>query len=289
VLISGELDRPDKPIWKIVDKHRHEHESKNTSSISSHYMQREQKVVELVNLCGHLKYLKQTLHGMTGQGADYAVLLVNVNDGLSKGAIDPQHGASNMGIENLNALIHLQITFVIVLTKIDSMKDIGTLEGTLKDIDQVLQSRRRQALRLEANKDLSLKPSYIDHAHLIAHNPKVVPIICSSNRTGLNMDSLRNFLFELPTRPLWKLEDVKQDVFFVTSVYKVKHMGIIVAGDVKSRQPINVGDTWYLGPHTTGKRTRFIPVKIRSIHNNDTRSDYKDVQLYITEKVVVCA
>ena len=276
VLVKGQLDTPEHPMWMEVDKHRHEHESKNTSSISSHLMQRDNRVVELINLCGHLKYLKQTLLGMTGQGADYSLLMVNIADGLGE-ATKRGDEITDMGLEHLTALIHLEIPFMIVLTKLDSMKDVKVLEEAHRQIHRVLRENDRKAVSLKLDKSLRLKEGYMVYAELLGHDPSIVPVLCTSNRTGLNMDALRDLLFALRPRPLWRPEDLTSDVFNITSVYRLPHFGIIVAGDVKSRIPIKVGDLWHVGPHTVGRTTSFVPSKIRSIHNNDTRDDRKEV------------
>jgi GTPase len=277
VLVKGQLDTPERPMWMEVDKHRHEHESKNTSSISSHFMQRDNRVVELINLCGHLKYLKQTLLGMTGQGADYALLMVNITDGLGEASKRGGDEITDMGLEHLTALIHLEIPFMIVLTKLDSMTEVKVLMEAHRQIHDVLRENDRKAISLKLDKSYRLKEGYMAYAELISHDPSIVPVLCTSNRTGLNMDALRDLLFALRPRPLWKLEDLTSDVFYITSVYRLPHFGIIVAGDAKSRIPVRVGDTWYAGPHTVGRTTSFVSAKIRSIHNNDTRDDHKEV------------
>lgn len=252
-LVFDELDTKDNPIWKRVDKHRHEQESKHTSSISSHYMKRDDKVVDLVNLCGHLKYLNQTLLGMSGHYADYSMLLVNINRGITE-----------MGLEHLNILVHLNIPFFIVFTKIDECKSVDMYKQAHEQIHKTLRKFNRKAVSLRVDKEYNLTEDYHPYVDFLSQRTDLVPIICISNRTGKNIDKLRDLIFSLKARPNWKLEDIVNDIFFITSVYKVPYVGLVVAGIVKSTKSVKLADTWYLGPY----EGRFIPVKIKSAHND---------------------
>ena len=283
VLVKGKLDAPDSPMWMEVDRHRHEHESKNTSSISTHYMQRGTKVVELVNLCGHLRYLKQTFLGMTGQGADYAILAINVIDGLGAASTKADGETVDMGLEHLNALVHLEIPFLIVLTKVDSIpkgtpadgetpNDVKVRGGSQAD-PPLLPGLRPQGSGLEDGQEPPPQGRLLGIRRSLAHDMGIVPVICTSNRTGI--ERAEECLYRLPPRPPWKASDITADVFFITSVYRPPHFGIIVAGDVKARAPIKVGEIWHVGPHTTGKTTAFVPAKstrfTTTIHERITR------------------
>jgi GTPase len=42
------------------------------------------KIVSLVDLCGHEKYLKTTINGLTGLAPDFSCVVVGANMGLSK-------------------------------------------------------------------------------------------------------------------------------------------------------------------------------------------------------------
>lgn len=66
------------------------------------------KLVNLVDLCGHEKYLKTTMLGMVGMVPDYILIVVGANFGLSR-----------MTKEHLGIALALEIPFFIVMTKID--------------------------------------------------------------------------------------------------------------------------------------------------------------------------
>lgn len=66
------------------------------------------KLVNLIDLCGHEKYLKTTMLGMVGMVPDYILVVVGANFGLSR-----------MTKEHLGIALALEIPFFIVMTKID--------------------------------------------------------------------------------------------------------------------------------------------------------------------------
>ncbi len=42
------------------------------------------KIITLIDLCGHHKYLKTTIFGLTGYSPDFAMLVVSANTGLGE-------------------------------------------------------------------------------------------------------------------------------------------------------------------------------------------------------------
>ena len=261
VLVHKKLDSSEDPMALKVDKFDHEKKSGKTSSVSSHYMISDKKIIELCNLCGHQKYLKNTLYGISGNFADYGMLLVNVNRGITE-----------MGFEHLNIFVHLNIPFFVVLTKIDLCVDKDMYTSVHKQLHKELRKCKRQPVSLRVDKDYNLTENYTPYVDFLTQRTNIVPIFCISNRTGKNIDILRDFLFNLQSRPLWKPTEIVNNVFFITSVYMVKHVGMVVSGVVKSNKSIKVTDTWYIGPYN-GK---YIPVRIKSIHN-DIREDVDEL------------
>jgi len=62
----------------------------------------------LVDLCGHEKYLKTTINGLTGLSPDYGCVVIGANMGLQK-----------MTKEHIGLCLFLKIPFFIILTKVD--------------------------------------------------------------------------------------------------------------------------------------------------------------------------
>lgn len=89
-----------------------EHFVSNKNKYWSEVMARTRKVVSLIDLCGHEKYLKTTMLGMVGMVPDYVMIVVGANMGLSK-----------MTKEHLGIALALGIPFFIVLTKVDMVPE----------------------------------------------------------------------------------------------------------------------------------------------------------------------
>lgn len=66
------------------------------------------KIISLIDLCGHEKYLKTTINGLTGLAPDFSCVVVGANMGLSK-----------MTREHIGLCLFLKIPFFVIITKID--------------------------------------------------------------------------------------------------------------------------------------------------------------------------
>lgn len=84
------------------------------------------KIVSLVDLCGHEKYLKTTMLGMVGLFPDYAMIIVGANMGVSR-----------MTKEHLGISLALKLPFFVVVTKID-MTPPEITQNTLKVLKKIL-------------------------------------------------------------------------------------------------------------------------------------------------------
>ena len=71
-------------------------------------MKSAQKSITFIDLCGHEKYLKTTVFGLSGLMPDYAMIVIGANMGVSK-----------MTKEHLGITLALNVPFFIVITKID--------------------------------------------------------------------------------------------------------------------------------------------------------------------------
>jgi len=66
------------------------------------------KIIHLLDMCGHEKYLKTTMHGLTSLYPDYCILVVGANMGITK-----------MTKEHLGISWALSLPLIIVFTKLD--------------------------------------------------------------------------------------------------------------------------------------------------------------------------
>ena len=69
------------------------------------------KLVQIIDLCGHEKYLKTTMLGLNGLIPDYVLIVVGANLGLSR-----------MTKEHLGIVLALEIPFFVVITKTDMVE-----------------------------------------------------------------------------------------------------------------------------------------------------------------------
>jgi elongation factor 1-alpha len=288
VLTSGELDNGRGSGRKRIMKYKHELETGRTSQVSFNYLKfsndtnKLQKIVTLVDLCGHEKYLKTTLFGLTGLFIDYGLVIVGANMGINPSTK-----------EHLGILLHLGIPVVIIITKVDicppqiykQTKD--TLKRLLKNSgldkmpifigeqpEKVLLTHKNEEIQdekesQEIKKDS--KPIIITgvnkeiekYTDMLADTDHIVPIISVSNKTGFNIDALKSLIYNLKPRYKWKSVDKNKTVFYIDSNYMVHGIGLVLSGTVKGKE-ITVGQQMYVGPFLG----EFHPIKIRSIHNN---------------------
>jgi elongation factor 1-alpha len=127
ILTSSMLDDGRGSGRKNILRHNHEKETGRTSSISSHLLgldgagnvvpgnhkqeaeiaNKSSRLVTLMDMAGHEKYLKTTVEGVSRGMADYALILVN--------AMQPP---THMTLHHLNLCVTLGIPVVAVMTKV---------------------------------------------------------------------------------------------------------------------------------------------------------------------------
>ena len=95
------------------------------------------KVLSLIDLCGHEKYLKTTLLGLMGIPPDYVIVVVGANMGVSK-----------MTKEHLGIASALDLPIIVVVTKVDMVLP-ETTKQTIQEIRNVLsQSSLKKIVQL---------------------------------------------------------------------------------------------------------------------------------------------
>ena len=108
VLISDKLDDGNGKAREVILKHKHEKESGRSSSISVNHKIINDNAITFIDLCGHEKYLKSTVLGLTNSFSDYSMLVIGMNRGITD--ITQQH---------LILSLSLKVPTFTVLTKID--------------------------------------------------------------------------------------------------------------------------------------------------------------------------
>ena len=218
-----------------IFKHQHEKDSGRTSSISFRYIKvNDEKYISFIDLAGHEKYFKTTVHGLNGGLADFAILVIGSNMGVLK-----------MTREHLGIIKALKIPFFIVLTKTDICPP-NVLERTQREITKLVEK--------------NFKKKVLETSEL---SNDTINLFKLSNVTGLGLDTFREFLFLQNPKIDWESKRNKDSIYWIDNVYMVKGIGIVISGTLKTGE-IRINDKMLLGP-VEGK---FIDVQVKSIHNN---------------------
>jgi len=269
VLYTNLLDDGKGKARMSVLKHPHEKKSGRTSSLSQNFIKTDKEgCINFIDMAGHEKYLKTTIRGLSGYYIDYAIIIVGANMGVSR-----------MTREHLSIVLALKIPFIIVITKTD-LAPRNIYNETLKDIFKSIEKRD----------PLNLKPQFIGKKYKKIDILKNYPIISISNKTGKNIDILKNFLYNLT--PRYITTDVSTDVttgvstdvttdittgvttgvstdvnndieFSIDCKYNVKGVGLVLSGKCL-RGTINKNDKLYIGP----SNGVWLEVIIKTFHNN---------------------
>lgn len=243
-----------------IMKHRHEIETGRTSTVSTHLMgfksngepitrkdnvrgnkrktddevaRESHRICTLVDLAGHEKYLKTTIHGVSSGMADYGLILVN-----------SRHPPTHMTQHHLNLCCSFGIPVIIVFTKVD-----GCPEHAKKN-------SKEEVVKLLRAPDIGKKPFAIrkeqDIATCMNNLRSLAPMIETSCVTGEGMDLLCKLLFALPKRRRHEKKAERPFEFLVEDIFNnVPGAGAVVSGFVNAGN-LAVGASVYVGPFDDG-------------------------------------
>jgi len=210
VLTRGQLDNGRGLARGHCFRHKHEVDNGRTSSVSQQVLgfcaegqvtnysavrphtqeevlKASSKLVTFVDLCGHERYLKTTVFGLTGAVPDFGAIILGANMGVQR-----------MTREHLGLLLALRLPFFVVVTKIDLAPENVRAE-TVDKMCSLLKGasvRKMPYLIKDATGCLSC-------ARQLAEGARLVPVFQVSNVTGEGLDLLRLFLNALPARREW--------------------------------------------------------------------------------------
>jgi len=229
------------------------------------------KIVSMIDLCGHEKYLKTTMLGMVSLVPDYAMIVISANLGISR-----------MTKEHLGIALALRIPFFVVITKVDMVPEEVT-KSTITQLSKLLNASvvNKRALvvdydqtltafknSIETNDNISetikeksiktylksesstTQTETIAKVSTMVKSDRVCPIFLASSTHGYGIPQIVNFLgkvesrstdsntFGTPTQP------VEYDIH---ETFMVHGAGFVVSGLVKAGT-IKTGQTLTLGP-----------------------------------------
>jgi len=271
-LTTGILDDGRGQSRTLIMRHKHEIETGRTSTVGHHLLgfnssgdpitsslssnpmkpklkgmdevaNGAHKLISLVDLAGHEKYLKTTIQGVSSGMVDYALVLVNA-----------KHPPTHMTLQHIGLASAYGIPIIVVLTKIDGCPE-HVLKNTKDEINTVIRSPQvqKKAFAIRKESDVGLIK---DKMHAI------VPLVCVSCVTADGLGLLNHLLFSLPKRRRHYDKLTRPLEFLVEDIFFVKGVGIIVSGLVNAGKT-NVGDSVWVGPLSDGK---FLNTVVKSIH-----------------------
>jgi len=274
-LTTSSLDDGRGKCRTSIMKHRHEIESGRTSTVSSHLLgfqssgeriagrdtirgntrksedviaRESDRIITLMDLAGHEKYFKSTIHGVSSGMADYALILVN-----------SRHPPTHMTQHHLHLCCSFGIPVIIVFTKIDNCPE------------HAFQHSRKEVIKLLRAPDVHKQPFQIkevsDITTCIGKLQFLAPLIDISCVTGEGLDLLSQLLFTLPRRRKHENKLNRNFEFLVEDIFNVPGVGSVTSGFV------NAGDFTitansnnnqvFVGPLDDGK---FMKTFVKSAH-----------------------
>jgi GTPase len=256
VLTSGKNDNGRGSARLSIFNFKHEVASGRTSSIAHHILgfddkgqvmnysglykkswpdiiKDSAKVISFYDLCGHEKYLKTTILGLTSMHPDLCLILVGSNMGLNR--ITREH------------------IFLCVTLKIPRK---NVIKNTKKAVNKLL--------KLPGLRRIPYKIKNIDDVILCSkniHSDSIVPIFYVSNVTGEGIDFVKHFLNLMSKSPANSKKDVKEVEYHIDKTFTVSGVGTVVGGQLLSGT-ISVGDKLMIGPN----ESKYREIHVRSIH-----------------------
>ncbi len=266
VMEKNVLDDGNGYARSLITKIRHEQESGRTSTHSFHYIVKNGEITTLIDLCGHEKYLKTTMFGVMGLFTDYGIVVVGANMGVC-----------DMTIEHLRLLIANKIPFITLVTKIDICPQ-NVLTSVKKDLERIAKTNKKEIIYFEQEETVT-DGSYIKvkHREFIESfqegKTNFMPVIMMSNKTGFNVDFVRELLTSIRSKSYLIRKKLIDNVptidttsyptiMYVDSTYNVTGIGIVLSGTVKYGS-LALGQKVYIGP----VNNTYIPITIKSMQN----------------------
>ncbi|MGQ9479045.1 MAG: GTP-binding protein [Thermoproteota archaeon] len=274
VLVSGRLDDGNGAAMSMVARYLHEIKFRRSSSVSIHLLGfdskgnpvndtidsydeskiflNSSKIISLIDLAGHEKYLKTTIRGILGNLPDYVCIVVGGNA-----------GPIGTFREHLGLTVTLKIPVFIVVTKVD-MTPLEVLSKTISEVENILKlpGVNKIPFVIRNRGDVSLAARIMPHL-------RVCPIFLVSNTNGNGLPELKSFLNALPPKTDWSEKASMETLCFIDEKFYVEGVGLVIGGLVE-QGVVKRDEILLLGPFDDGS---FRSVRVKSIHVNRVSVD----------------
>lgn len=279
VLLSGKADDGRGSARLSVFNFKHEIKSGRTSSVSQHILgfdskgevmnysssqdgfgqkrgwpeivKKSSKIITLFDLCGHERYLKTTILGLSLQKPDLVFILVGGNMGVTR-----------ITKEHLFLCLSLHIPFVIIITKIDICKDRKEVfQDTVQNVKKLIKAPGVGRVPY----DVKTEGDVLNAVKNI-HSMSVVPIFYVSSVTKEGVPNLMLFMNLFSPKIHLDLEPKDLEIkinteFIIDQTFRVQGIGLVVGGQLISGT-LKVGDKLIFGP----ANNKYHTVQVKSIH-----------------------
>lgn len=259
VLSHGEYDNGRGSARLNLFRHRHEVRSGHTSSISQEIfgfnsygqpltynkcltteeiIKSSTRIVTLIDLAGHQRYLSTTLFGLGSHSPDIVLLVVSVRSTITSNTTD--HISLALGMEKSLAIV---INKIDLATREDQESCYTEIVRALHSLDPDI-----VPLKITDSSDAVIAGSRLKES-------KSLPIFFTSCVTGLGLNSLYGFFNEaspkLSSRDLTDAVSQSSELQ-VDETFDVPGIGTVVSGLIVEGI-IREGDEMLLGPDDEGK------------------------------------
>jgi GTPase len=210
------------------------------------------KIISLVDLCGHEKYLKTTINGLTGLDPDFGCVVVGANMGIQK-----------MTKEHIGLCLFLKIPFFIVLTKVD-MCPQNKYEETMEELKKILRHKLLNKFAIEITD--KTPPNELAKTAELMPSGNICPIFPVSSVSKMGFDALTQFLWLIERPREISQEELSSQPFEfeINENFLVEGVGLVVSGIIKSGM-VSLNKHCLLGPD---RLKNFKTVGVKSIHVN---------------------
>ncbi|KAE9417196.1 hypothetical protein Angca_002472 [Angiostrongylus cantonensis] len=207
-------------------------------------VERSKKLITLIDLAGDSKYLKTTIHGLSGYNPHFACLLVCAETGPTAATKD-----------HLGLAAALSIPVFLIITKCDlvTKEQLHRLVRLVKSVSSLLSRAGMNA----GVRQIKKKRDAVKAAGELC-SIGTVPILCISSVTGAGLGLLRCFLNVLPPTGTTgsRLQLITQPpLFTIEEMFNVPHVGTVVGGMLWSGR-LQEGDSVLVGPYKDGSFER---------------------------------
>jgi elongation factor 1-alpha len=236
------LDNGNGKVRNKVLHFNHEIETGRTSSITHKYLYLKNlnKIINIIDLAGHEKYIKTTINGINISLPDYGILCIEKN-------------ITKITLEHLKLLHIYNIPFCILFTKTDLIPE-DKIKYNMKKIIRKIKKLNNNHLIVKKQSDTN----FVKYSN-------IVPISFLSNKTGFGYKNLLNMINNIEQI---KYDNTDKTYFYITHKYKVQGFGLVVTGI--SYLHIKKGDFMLLG-FFNKKTKKTYKIKVKTLHD-----DYKN-------------